>query len=337
MNRCYVIAEAGLNHNGSIDIAKELIQIASESAADAVKFQKRTVDILATNNYLDQEDNRFPSFGKTYREIREFLEFNLSEYIELKEYSKERGLDFIVTPFDTEALKFINDVDVDKYKLASHSLTNIDLIKEIALIDKDTILSTGMSDISEIDTAINIFKNNNNLKHLSLLHCVSSYPTPISDCNISMIPYFKSKYNIKIGYSGHELGFTPTLAAVALGAEIVERHFTISKKMEGFDHKLSLEPNELKSMVSEIRNIEKSIGNNKKQISSTEMITRNKYHVSMISNRFINKGEKLTKDSIIYKNPGTGIPPKNENFFIDKKFKVNVEKDTIISEDMFDE
>ena len=107
MNRCYVIAEAGLNHNGSIDIAKELIQIASESAADAVKFQKRTVDILATNNYLDQEDNRFPSFGKTYREIREFLEFNLSEYIELKEYSKERGLDFIVTPFDTDALKFI--------------------------------------------------------------------------------------------------------------------------------------------------------------------------------------------------------------------------------------
>lgn len=335
--KCYIIAEAGLNHNGSLEIAKNLIDIAADAGVNAVKFQKRTIEELATKEILETEDNRFPSFGKTYGEIRRFIEFNFEQYQELKEYTKEKNLDFIVTPFDIPALHFLSKLGVDKYKLASHSLTNLNLLKEVASKSKDTILSTGMSSLDEIDTAISIFNEQKNLKNLSLLHCVSSYPTPIKDCNISMIQFYKSRYKIKTGYSGHELGYTPTLAAVALGAEIVERHFTISKKMEGFDHKLSLEPEELKNMVNEIRNIEKSLGNTIKNISETEVITRKKYHVSMITKMNIKKGEKLTKDKITYKNPGTGIPPKDEIKFLNKIFLQDVKEDTLISADMLNE
>ena len=330
--KCYVIAEAGLNHNGSLNIAKELIEVAHKAGADAVKFQKRTVRLLATKEYLDKEDSRFPSFGKTYGEIRSFLEFNEIQYIELKKFAKSKNLDFIVTPFDVEALEFLKNIKIDKYKLASHSLTNLDLLKEISKVSEEIILSTGMSEIDEVDRAMAIFKNNN----LSLLHCVSSYPTPLNECNLEMIKFFKERYKVKVGYSGHEIGYLPSLAAVSVGAEIIERHFTLDNKLEGFDHKISLEPKELKDMIKNIRDIEECFQNKPKQISETEMVTRNKYHVSMVSKIRIKKGHKLQKKFITYKNPGTGIPPKFEEKYINKIFSKDVDKDTLISEDMFE-
>ena len=332
-NRCYIIAEAGLNHNGSIEIAKKLIDIASVSGADAVKFQKRDIISLATNDVLNKEDKRFPNFGNTYREIREFLEFNLEDYKFLKHYTKEKKMDFIVTPFDIPSVEFLENVGLDAYKIASHSLTNLNLLEYVSQKKKHIILSTGMCVFEDIDLAVNIIKKNN--CPLSLLHCVSSYPTKNEDSNLKLINILNERYNIPVGYSGHEIGFKPSILAVASGAKLIERHYTINKNMEGFDHKISLEPEELKEMIKEIRLVEKIIGDGKKFISETENITLNKYHVSMITSRNIKKGEKLDKSMITYKNPGNGISPKSEKLYLNKIFKEDVAEDILVNENMF--
>jgi len=226
---CYVIAEVGLNHNGSVDVAKRLIDLAAIAEADAVKFQKRTVDKLAIGEVLDAKDDRFPEFGSTYRDVREYLEFGFDQYLDLKQYAEDKGLDFLVTSFDTDAVDFLEDVGVEAYKLASHSLTNIELLQYLAPIGKPIILSTGMAEIEEIQTAVDIFKQHKT--PVFLLHCVSAYPTPLEDCNLQMINTLKEKFDLPVGYSGHELGYLPTISAVAMGAVVVERHYTLNNKM----------------------------------------------------------------------------------------------------------
>ena len=332
-SECYVIAEAGLNHNGSINIAKELINVAFEAKASAVKFQKRTIKELATKKTLEAIDNRFPNFGKTYKEIREHLEFDIQQYKELKSYTESKGMDFIVTAFDIEAADFLDELQVKIIKLASHSLTNLDLLEYLAASNKKTIMSTGMAELEEVDTAVAIFKKYDT--PLLLMHCVSAYPTPLEECNLSMIKKLSERYSIPVGYSGHEIGWLPTKIAVGLGATAIERHYTLDKKMVGFDHKISLEPDELKQMIKDIRLIESMLGNGEKRVSQTEQITRNKYHVSMVSNRIIKKGEPLTKNLITYKNPGTGIPKKNEKTVLGKLAKYQIEADILLTEDMF--
>lgn len=311
MNRkkCYIIAEAGLNHNGSMKLAKQLIDIASDAKADAVKFQKRNVSTLATEKILDTEDNRFPSLGSTYREIRQSLEFTKEQYKELKSYTERKGLDFICTAFDIESVDFLEDIAIECYKLASHSITNLPLLDYVASKGKKIILSTGMCTLEEVDRTVSILQQNNNT--LIILHCVSSYPHSAEESNLSLMEVYRERYGLEIGYSGHELGYKVTLAAVAAGAVVIEKHFTSDKSLEGFDHKLSLNPEELTSMIDEIRTIEKCFGTGKKFISDTEQITRDKYHVSMVSIRAINKGEVITKNMITYKNPGTGLQPKD--------------------------
>ena len=332
-SNCYVIAEAGLNHNGSIDLAKKLIDVAHEAGANAVKFQKRTVDILATKNVLYAKDKRFPDFGNTYKEIREHLEFNFEQYKELKAYSENKEMDFIVTAFDQEAVDFLDQLKVNVIKIASHSLTNIELLEYLAKSGKKIIMSTGMAQLEEIDTAVNIFKESD--CNLILMHCVSAYPTPLKECNLSMIDKLKQRYSLPVGYSGHEIGWLPTTIAAGMGAKAVERHYTLDKNMVGFDHKISLEPDELKKMVEDIRLIENIKGNGQKAVSKTEQITRDKYHVSMVSKRKIQKGEVLTQKLITYKNPGTGIPKKNEHLVIGKQAKTEIEEDILLSENMF--
>ncbi|GAB6095730.1 N-acetylneuraminate synthase family protein [Desulfatiferula olefinivorans] len=330
---CYIIAEAGLNHNGSIEIAKKLIDVAAIAGADAVKFQKRTVDVLAVKSVLDAPDDRFPEFGKTYREIREHLEFNFEQYRELKKYSELKGLDFIVTAFDTDAVDFLEDLGVEIYKLASHSLTNIELLEYLAKLKKKTILSTGMSDIKEIDTAVEIFQNNN--AQLMLLHCVSAYPTPLDECNLQMIKVLEERYRLPVGYSGHELGYLPSVIAAAMGAKAIERHYTIDKNMIGFDHKMSLGSDEFIAMVRDIRSVLKIKGNGDKFVSKTEMITRDKYHVSMVSKKEIKAGTILDKSMICYRNPGTGIHAKNSHKILGKKAVKDLPEDILLTNEMF--
>jgi sialic acid synthase SpsE len=331
---CYVIAEAGLNHNGSIEIARKLIDVAAIAGADAVKFQKRTVQKLAIKSLLDAQDDRFPAFGKTYREIREHLELSMDGYRELKAYTAAKGLDFIVTAFDTDAVDFLEDLGVEVYKLASHNLTNLELLECVARLHKPTLLSTGMAELEEVDHAVDIFRNQDT--PLILLHCVSAYPTPLAECNLAMIDVLKRRYALPVGYSGHELGYLPTLVAVAMGAKVVERHFTLDKEMVGFDHKISLTPDELIAMVRDIQNIAKICGTGEKRVSETEWITRRKYHVSMVSAADISAGATLTEAMVCYRNPGTGIPPKMAHTLLGKRAMRNISADELLLPDMFE-
>lgn len=333
-NNCYIIAEAGLNHNGSVEIARKLIDVAAVAGVDAVKFQKRTVEKLAVNAILDAKDERFPEFGSTYREIRNHLEFNATQYTELKAYAESKGLDFIVTAFDTDAVDFLLGVGVQRFKLASHSLTNLGLLEYLAEKAKPTILSTGMSDFDEIDRAVEIFAGRK--APLALMHCVSSYPTPLDECNLAMLGVLKQRYGLMVGYSGHEIGYLPTIVAVARGAQLVERHFTLSKTMVGFDHKMSLEPAELISMTRDIRSVPGIVGDGQKGVSQTEWITRRKYHVSMASAVEIGAGTTLTEAMVNYRNPGTGIPHKDAHTVIGKRARKTIPIDELLSADMFE-
>jgi sialic acid synthase SpsE len=331
---CYVIAEAGLNHNGSLDIAKKLIDVAAIAGADAVKFQKRTVEKLAIESALNSKDDRFPEFGKTYREIREHLEFTFDQYSELKVYAESKGLDFMVTAFDTVAVDFLEELGLSSYKLASHSLTNLELLNYLARLKKPTVLSTGMAELEEIDQAVEIFCRHK--APLSIMHCVSAYPTPLAECNLSMMGILKKRYDLPVGYSGHELGFLPTLIAVSMGAQLVERHYTLDKTMMGFDHKMSLSSDELINMVNSIRAIPKIQGSGEKEVSETEWITRRKYHVSMASAKTIPAGAVLNETMITWRNPGTGIPSKLAHTIIGKRAKQDIPTDKLLSIDMFE-
>lgn len=334
-NSCYVIAEAGLNHNGSVEIAKKLVDLAALAGCDAVKFQKRTVEKLAVKETLDAKDERFPAFGKTYREIREHLEFSFEEYKEIIEYTKTKNIDFMCTAFDTDAVDFLEKLGVKNYKLASHSLTNLELLEYLAKLKRNTILSTGMADIEEIDRAVAIFKKHD--APLKLMHCVSAYPTPFEQCNLNMMKVLKDRYNVTVGYSGHEIGYLPSVMAVTMGAELIERHYTLDKNMMGFDHKMSLGPDEIIAMVRDIRLVPKIQGNGKKEVSETEWITRKKYHVSMASLKNISKGTTLTEDLITWRNPGTGIPTKMAHTVLGKKALRDIGADELISVEMFEE
>ena len=329
----YIIAEAGLNHNGSVETAKQLIDLAVEAGADAVKFQKRTVNKLAVKATLDAPDDRFPEFGKTYREVREHLEFNMNQYQIIKKYTEDRDLDFLCTAFDPEAADFLEKLGISIYKLASHSATNIELLEHLAKTGKQSIMSTGMAELEEINTAVKIFEKYKT--PLILLHCVSSYPTPIDECNLNMINVLKEKFNLPVGYSGHELGYLPTLTAVSMGAIAIERHYTLDNEMTGFDHKMSLNPKDFIAMVKDIRSIEKIKGNGEKRVSETEWITRHKYHVSMASSQDISLGSELTADMVTYRNPGTGIPPKDAHKVIGKKAVQDISADELLSLEMF--
>jgi sialic acid synthase SpsE len=331
---CYVIAEAGLNHNGSVEIARKLIDVAAVAGVDAVKFQKRTVSKLAIKAVLDAPDERFPEFGKTYREIREHLEFSADEYVELKKYAESKGLDFMVTAFDTDAYDFLEAVGVERFKLASHSLTNIELLEYMARKGKLTVLSTGMADLEEIDRAVEIFRSHK--APLALMHCVSAYPTPLYECNLAMIEVLKQRYQLVTGYSGHEIGCLPSVMAVVLGAQLIERHYTLSKSMTGFDHKMSLEPDELIAMVREIRAVKGIIGTGKKVVSDAEWITRRKYHVSMVSAGEISAGTALTEVMVTYRNPGTGIPSKMAHTILGKRARKNIPAGELLTSDLFE-
>lgn len=329
---CYVIAEAGLNHNGSMKLARQLVGVAAEAGADCVKFQKRNVATLAVGPLLDAEDDRFPSLGATYREIRESLEFDLDQYRELKGLVEEKGLDFLCTGFDVESVDFLERLGVDAYKMASHSNTNLHLLRYVAALGKPVFLSTGACTVEELDDAVQVFKDGG--AELTLLHCISSYPTPVEQVNLAMIHWYTERYAVPVGYSGHEIGYLPTLSAVARGAVAIERHFTVDNTLPGFDHKLSLVPEELKAMVEAIRSVETSVGTIETGVSEFEQVTRGKYKVSMVSVGSIPKGAVLTEEMITYKNPGTGIYPKDAGLVLGKRASVDVPGDTLIDEGM---
>jgi len=263
----YVIGEIGLNHNGSVELAKKLIDVAADAGAQAVKFQKRTPDI-STPEHMKSVLRETPWGEMTYLEYRYRVEFDREQYIEIGDYATLRGLDWFASPWDVPAVEFLEDLNVVAHKVASASVTDLDLLSALAATGKPVILSTGMSTMQQIDAAVEVLGTDN----LVILHATSTYPLPPEEANIRMIPTLRAAYpGIPIGYSGHERGLQISLAAIALGATAVERHITLDRAMWGSDHAASLEPTGFEHLVRDIRVIEQAMGDGVKQVFPGEL------------------------------------------------------------------
>lgn len=270
--KTFIIAEIGINHNGDMALAKRLIDVAVVAGCDAVKFQKRTIDKVYTQEYLAQP--RQSPWGTTQREQKEGLEFNKKDYDEIDSYCKERNIAWYASAWDVDSQKFLQQYDCKYNKVASAMLTNSGLLEEIAKEKKYTFIATGMSSYEEIDYAIEIFRKYN--CPFELMHCNSTYPMPIEDANLKLIGVLANKYQCKVGYSGHEAGTLVSTCAVAMGATSIERHITLDRTMYGSDQKASIEPYELCSLVKDIRDTEKIMGNGEKVLTDAEKAVKAK-------------------------------------------------------------
>lgn len=313
MKKTFIIAEAGVNHNGSIDLAKELIDKASGAGADAVKFQSFKAEKLVTKDakkakYQEDttgvEENQFQMIKK--------LELDYEKHQELIDYCKLKDIMFLSSPFDLESIDLLNDLELQIFKIPSGEITNLPYLQRIGSLNKKVILSTGMSNLSDIEKALEVLRQSGTTD-ITILHCNTEYPTPIEDVNLLAMNTIKEAFKLPVGYSDHTLGIEIPIAAVALGANIIEKHFTLDKTMKGPDHRASLEPDELKSMIDKIRNIEKSLGNGIKKPSNSELKNINIARKSIVASKVIKKGDVFTKDNIFIKRPGNGISPMRWN------------------------
>ena len=326
---CYIVAEVGLNHNGKLELAKKLVDEAVKAGADAVKFQKRNIDKLLIKEWINKPYSGQNSFGNTYGEHRKNLELSDDEWYNLAEYSEKLGVDFLASAWDIDSADFLEKLSVPAYKIASADVTNLPLIEHIAAKKKPVILSTGMSTIEEIDEAVETIEKYTN--GLIILHCISAYPFDDQYANLNVIKTLKERYRYPIGYSGHEKsGHVITLGAVALGACLVERHFTLDHTMRGPDHAASLEPSGLASLVESIRKQEKAFGSSKKDILDIELPVREKLSKSIVVAKDVKKGQIIKKDDLTVKSPGTGLKPKYIEKLIGKKAKQDISEDTLV-------
>ena len=262
-----IIGEIGINHNGDLAIAKKLIDVAAEAGADAVKFQKRTIDLVYSKELLDSP--RESPWGTTQREQKEGLEFGYDEYLEIDKYCKEKGIEWFASAWDIESQKILRKFNLKYNKVASAMLVYEDLLKEIASEGKHTFISTGMSSYDEIDRAVQIFKDAN--CSYELMHCVSTYPMKDEDANLNMIKVLKDRYNCPVGYSGHEVGLAVSYAAAALGISSLERHITLDRAMYGSDQAASVEPGGFKMLAGAVRKIELAMGTGEKKVMDAEI------------------------------------------------------------------
>ena len=309
MFRVKIIAEAGVNHNGNIIIAKKMIDFAKEAGVDYIKFQTFIPENLVSKYAKKAEYQKITTASdESQLQMLRKLMLSKNDFIELSDYCKATSIGFISTPFDLESVDFLNSFNMDFWKVPSGEITNLPYLVEIAKTGKPIILSTGMSDLDEIDAALNVL-HSNGAEKITLLHCNTQYPTPMEDVNLNAMLTLKDRYNCDVGYSDHTLGIEVPIAAVGLGATVIEKHFTLSSDMEGPDHKASLEPKEFKSMVSAIRNIEKALGTGNKVASPSETENKDIARKSIVASRMIKKGEVFSKDNITTKRPGSGISP----------------------------
>lgn len=329
----FFIAEIGNNHNGDYYLAKKTIEAAVKSGADAVKFQKRFIDEVFAKELQEKPQTKDQIFGKTYGEYRQALELDFDEFKKLKEYAEELGTIFFATPFDLKSADFLEAVGVDVYKIASFDCANLPLLEQVAKKGKPMILSTGMTSLEELDEAVETILKHNN--QLIILHCVSVYPAVDERLNLSTVPFLKERYTpLPVGYSGHEGDYSPTLAAVSLGAKCVERHLTLDKNLPGPDHAtVSIDPEQFKKMVTSARRIEKALGRPGKYLFEEEMATRNKHSKSLVARVDIPAGTLVTADMLTCKSPGYGLKPRMLPAVIGKKVKVDLPVDTVITKD----
>lgn len=326
---CYIVAEIGNNHNGQLELAKKLIEAAEECGVDAVKFQKRDINCLMTEELRNTPYRKYDSFGPTYGEHRQRLELAERDWQRLFNFTKKLGIDFYATPFDFESADFLAELGVPCFKIASFDVTNLPLIDHTCKKDKPVILSTGMCTLEELDEAVEVIRRNGN--DYVLLHCVSAYPHDNNLSNLRMISKLKERYDVPVGYSGHEKsGFAVSLGARMMGACMIERHFTLDRTMRGPDHAASLEPRGLAELIKNVRKLEEALGDGEKRILDIEMPIREKMMKSIVSTRHIRVGEVIQEKDLTVKCPGTGLKPKYIDALVGKTAKKDIPKDTII-------
>lgn len=312
MNHTLIIAEAGVNHNGSLATAKQLIDAAVEAGVDIIKFQTFKADRLVSKNAKKaeyQKQNIGDGDDSQYRMLKK-LELSDADHQELVAYCKQRNIQFWSTAFDLESIDFLHSLGLHLWKIPSGEITNYPFIKKIASFHEPVIMSTGMCEEQDIENAMKVLLANGLTKdQITILHCNTQYPTPMQDVNLRAMLTIKQDFGTVVGYSDHTQGIEVPIAAVALGAQVIEKHFTLDRNMPGPDHKASLEPKELKAMVSAIRHIEQALGTGKKVVSDSERANISVARKSIVAKSVIKKGEFLTEANLAVKRPGTGISP----------------------------
>lgn len=307
-SKVFIIAEAGVNHNGDINLAKQLIDIAVEAKVDAVKFQTWQTELLVSND-SEMAEYQIENTGvkESQFDMLKRLELSYDEFVELKHYCDSKGIEFLSTPDEEQSANFLDKLQ-NKFKIGSAELTNIPFLRYIASFGKDVILSTGMSSMNEVEVAFRTLIEAGLTKNqITLLHVTTQYPTPMNEVNLNAMLSLKEKFRVKVGYSDHTLGIEIPVAAVALGAQVIEKHYTIDTNMEGPDHKASLSPEELKSMVVAIRNIEQALGDGEKKLTPSEAKNIEVVRKKIFAKNSIKKGEVLTEKNLILKRSNGGI------------------------------
>jgi N,N'-diacetyllegionaminate synthase len=333
LRRTLIIAEAGVNHNGSMELAKKLIDTAKDAGADMVKFQSFKAENLVSKtakkadyqlNNTDRSESQFDMLKK--------LELNYDQHIEMIRYCKSKQIEFLSTPFDEESIELLKKLGIKTGKIPSGEITNLPYLKKMAASFGSLILSTGMSNMNEIRDALGVLTSSgvSAMENITVLHCNTEYPTPFEDVNLNAMQTIADEFSVKVGYSDHTPGIEVSIAAVALGALVIEKHFTLDRNLDGPDHKASLEPAELKTMVQSIRHVELAMGRPKKEPTPSELKNRAIARRSIVAARDIAAGEIFTESNLTTKRPGTGISPMLWDQLIGKMAIRNFTQDEII-------
>lgn len=331
---CFIIAEAGVNHNGDMEAACRLIDVAQEAGADAVKFQTFQADRLATPSapkaryQLQTTDEK-----ESQREMLRRLELSETDHQELMAYCCRREILFLSTPFDERSADLLARLGVPAFKIPSGELTNLPFLKHVARLEKPMIVSTGMATLAEVEAAVKAIREIRSIE-LVLLHCVSSYPADPSQANLRAIQTMRSAFQLPVGFSDHTLGLTAALAAVALGACVIEKHFTLDRNLPGPDHRASLEPQELKNLVREIRMVEAALGDGRKEPTRAEAETAAVARKSLVAARNIPAGSWLTEELVVALRPGTGLPPSMLSQVLGKRAARDIIEGTLLNLEM---
>ncbi|MEW6181623.1 MAG: N-acetylneuraminate synthase [Bacillota bacterium] len=332
----FVIAEAGVNHNGNLETAKRLVDAALHAGADAVKFQTFVPEELAAKSagIAGYQQANMPASRETQLEMIKRLALRFEDFSCLKTYCDQTGIMFLSTPFDNLSIDLLDTLGVPVFKIASGELVNHPFLRYAAAKEKPLILSTGMATLGEVEEALGVIRSACNTAPVTFLHCTSDYPALFEDVNLKAMVMLRQVFGVPVGYSDHTPGIEVAVAAVALGASVIEKHFTLDRRMEGPDHRASLEPEELAAMIRAIRNVEKALGDGRKRPTSRELETSKVARRSLVAARGIKAGEIITADKIAVKRPGTGIPPKMLEIVAGRRARVDIPADTVITWEM---
>jgi N,N'-diacetyllegionaminate synthase len=333
MNKTFIIAEAGVNHNGSLEMAFQLIDVAAAAGADAVKFQTfKAEKVIAVNAPKAVYQKKTTGSDESQLEMVKKLELDEKAHAMLNRYCQDKGIQFLSTPFDLESVDLLNNLGLKIFKIPSGEITNLPYLRKLGALKKRLILSTGMADLGEIEDALNILTvAGTPLENIIVLHCNTEYPTPFEDVNLKAMQTIQNAFpGIAVGYSDHTNGIEVPIAAVAMGAMVIEKHFTLDRNLPGPDHRASLEPHELTDMILRIRNIEKALGTGIKKPSPSELKNKSIARKSIVAALPIKKGEPFTEKNITIKRPGTGINPMLWDDIIGRKAVKSYQRDELI-------